>query len=238
MERTRHFTAGLAGSLLAFFLLPVLLVAAELPMETATCDLSFRPGGWRPADWLLVKSPRWSHVGEWRQEADHLANAVPADATDEAMLGPRAPETYSSMLWRTRLAGNFTVASTMSFDYRMAPLIVLTSAPGATADGQAEYREHWEVVLYDEGINVWHHEYKAGKPVWHLAAMTRHAFKPGVKYDLKVTLTRQAQGTMIDIACGDARLAYMEHDLPRTLLVGLTGCEGVNRFYDFRVTRP
>lgn len=232
------FRALLCATVLLSLFSCCLSAGETVKPEEATCDFTFKIGGWRPLDWMLVKSPRWSNTGEIRQESDYIANVTPAGASEEDMLSRRAPETYASMLWKTRLSGSFTVSSTMAFDYRMAPLIVLTAKTGTDANGYPEYREHWEVVLWDEGINIWHHEFKAGRPVWHRAAMIQHKFLAGEKYDLKVQVTRRDRGAELKVTCGDACLAYIEHDLPESLMVGLTGCEGVNRFYDFKVTRP
>ncbi len=35
--------------------------------------------------------------------------------------------------------------------------------------------------------------------------------------------------------CDGACFSYLEHDLPKKLYVGVTGCEGLNRFYDFNL---
>ena len=217
------------STLFLFLLLAGTLFAAQ---ET---KISFAQDAWNPQDWTLVKSPRWPNIGSWKQCADHIENAVPADATKQEMLGKRAPETYTSMLWNTPITGNFTVETKTDFNYRMAPLIVLTEAPGASADGYPEYREHWEVVLYDQGINVWHHECVNGRVQWHLAAMVQHTFLPDTVYTLSVSVKYKSTGPEMTVRCGDLTFAYTEHDLPKQLRVGITGCEGVNRFYDFTI---
>ena len=126
---------------------------------------SFARGAWDPNRWMLVKSPRWSHFGGWVQKDDCIENETPADAAAKDLLGKRAPETYTSMVLKRTFSGNVVVRSTMEFTDRMAPLIVLAPTLGKAAKGRPEYREHYEVVLYDGGINVWHHSkhYKGPK---------------------------------------------------------------------------
>lgn len=195
----------------------------------------FAPDEWRADDWQLVKSPRWPQRGTWVQEADAIRNATPPDATPEDMLGKRAGETYTSMVLKTPFEGNLTIAAEMSFDHRMAPLIVLAPELGQDADGYPEYREHWEIVLFDQGINIWHHTFADGKPAWRKAAYARFAVDPGKPHHLTVEIRQTRNGREISVRCGEQQFGYLEPNLPERLHVGLTGCEGVNRFQSFRV---
>lgn len=213
-----------------------LVMAGVLWCAADEIKVSFAEGAWQASDWKMVKSPRWPQIGSWKQEAGCIVNTVPQDATETEMLGKRAPETYTSMVWKDAVKGSFTVRSGMDFAFRMAPLLVLANGLGANADGYPEYREHWEIVLYDEGLNVWHHQYVDGKPKWHKAAMLKTTFKKDTRYDLEVRVERSARGPQIIVKCGDAEFGYLEHELPEELMVGITACEGVNRFYDFSLS--
>ena len=52
----------------------------------------------------------------------------------------------------------------MSFDHLMVPLIVIAPELGKSEDGKyPELRDHYEIVLFYQGINIWHHRYKDGK---------------------------------------------------------------------------
>ena len=210
------------------------LAANDAKRVKMSRGIVFAEGKWSRSEWTEVKSARWPDKGRWVQKGDHIENYVPADADEKQWQGPRAPETYASMLWNKKLKGSFTVSSTMDFDYRMAPLIVLAPSYGKNADGFPEYREHWEIIIYDEGINVWHHQ-NDGKPTWHLAAQLNCRFEPKKKYELKVQVRREKAGAQMIVTCGGMSFSYMEHDLPQELFTGITGCEGINRFYDFKV---
>ena len=229
MANNKHKSDSLEGDLKA-----TQLAVNDTGLVRTRKSIVFSDGKWDKGEWTEVKSARWSAIGRWLQKDDHIENAVPADANEKQWQGSRAPETYASMLWNTRLKGNFTVTSTMDFDYRMAPLIVLAPNYGKDANGFPEYREHWEIIIYDEGINVWHHQ-NDGKPTWHLAAQLNVKYEPKKKYELKVQVKREKAGAQIVVKCGGASFSYMEHDLPQELFAGITGCEGINRFYDFNV---
>lgn len=190
----------------------LLLFAIAICLPAAEFSCRFGRDGWSPEDWLMVKSPRWDYFGGWVQQDDHLLNAVPADATDAQLLeGKWAEQTYTSMLWRQKISGRkIEISANMSFDSRMAPLIVIAPELGADAQGRPEYREHWEIVLFDEGLNVWHHTYAEGKPAWVKAAYLKTTFCPGTKYALQVTITFPAKGPMLEVACDGHTIGYTE----------------------------
>jgi len=196
--------------------------------ETVT-SLAFDKAGWDASKWILVKSPRWDHFGTWVQETGHIRNTVPEGVSAEELLSKRAKETYSSMVYHDKVSGQVTIRATMAFDHRMAPLIVLAPELGKDARERPEYREHFEVVLFDEGVNVWHHTYRNGKPSWHKAAYARFPLKPNTPYTLLVRKTDRALHIEVD---GHV-FGYLDDSLPDTFYAGITGCEGVNRFYDF-----
>lgn len=204
------------------------LLALAAPARP-TVAVEFRRGAWNPKHFITVKSPRWAHRGRWVQEADHIRNAVPKDATPKELLGKRAGETYTSMVYREPVKGPFTARITTSFADRMAPLIVLASRLGKSADGGPEYRQHVEIVLYDQGVNVWRHFYKNGRPSWKKLAWMRLDLKPNVKHVLSV----RRKGALLTVRANDREFGVRVEDLPESLYVGLTGCEGVNRFHDF-----
>ena len=202
-------------------------------MPAAAYECSFKNGGWDSSEWLLVKSPRWEHFGGWTQKDDCIQNQTPPGASDDEMLGKAAPETYTSMVLKKRLSGDVAISSTMDFTYQMAPLIVVASDLGADKAGRPEYREHYEVVLFDKGLNVWKHMFVDGKPKYEKAAFLDAAFKPNTKYVLKVEIKETAAGRMMVASVGDKKVELVDNSIPRNYYVGVTGCEGVNHFYDF-----
>ena len=193
----------------------------------------FAAGAWDPEEWWLVRSPRWDREGEWVQERDHLRNRVPDRWSPEEMTEgePGAGETYVSMVYRRPLTRDFQVAARMSFDHRMAPLIVLAAEP-ARVESYREYRDHCEVVLYDEGVNVWTHGFSNQGPHWTLTASWRFPLAPMVEHQLKVNRVGPQLNLLVDNETFGCRAAA----LPETLYAGITACEGVNRFFDFSLT--
>lgn len=220
-----------------FYAVAIVLVCSVAVADNDVLSCSFNKGGWNPSEWVLVKSPRWEHFGEWVQAEDHIRNTVPSGCSDKGLQSKRAAETYTSMVCKRKLAGNtITVRVTMAFTYRMAPLIVLAPELGKDAKGRPEYREHFEIVLFDKGVNVWHHFYRDGKPSWKQAALARFTLKPNTPYELVVRKGGNRHGKFLEVSVAGHTFAYWDDSLPDACYVGITGCEGVNRFYKFSVS--
>ena len=190
----------------------------------------FVPDAWDERDWIQVKSPRWDHLGGWVQRANHIENRVPSDAAPVQMLGARAGETYSSMVLARPPVQDVCVRAVVSFDDRMAPLVVLAGPLATDCHDAPEYRQHIEIVLFDEGVNVWHHTWtEAGGPAWDKVAWWAFDLAPGTPHELVV----ERRGPNLSLVVGNRRCGCRLEGLPAVVHPGLTGCEGVNRFYEF-----
>jgi hypothetical protein len=196
----------------------------------------FGRGKWRREDWLMLKCPRFDQsVSSWIQNDDHIANPVPPGASSEELMGKFAPNTFVTMVLRQKYAGSASISSTMSFDHQMAPLILIAPEYALDAGGRPEYRNHWEIVIYNEGICVWQHFWNSGKCSWRLAAHCKCSFNPATRYRLNVDLGFYPSGKELKISCGENSFSFFADALPDSYFVGLTACEGVNRFYDFEI---
>ena len=209
------------------------LLAVTQAATAGTLSWRFTQGGWKPDEWILVKSPRMEHFGNWVQMEDHIQNEVPAGVSPEDMQGKRAPDTYTSMVYARPFAGDLSVSVNLAFSYRMAPLIVLAPELGRDAAGRPEYREHFEICVYNEGVNVWHHSFANGKPSYKKDAYAKFPLKPNTRYTLEVELKGKVMSVRID---GHA-FGYADESLPTERYLGVTGCEGLNSFYDMTVAQ-
>lgn len=213
----------------------VMLYLVAAAMGGQELDCSFAKGQWSPDAWILVKSPRSDHFGKWIQQDDHIENETPPGASPKEFLGKLAPQTYSSMVLKKKCTGTATISAEMAFSDRMAPLIVIAPELGEDAKGVPEYREHFEIIIFDEGVNVWHHFFADGKPSWRIAAYSRFSLAPNTRYTLTVRITHTAKGKKMSVTVGGHEMGYSDDSLPDSYHVGITGCEGINRFYRFKV---
>ncbi|MCP4645389.1 MAG: hypothetical protein GY851_33405 [bacterium] len=233
-----RFSSTLTGLLLAGSLAAAVRAEGAAPVAAKPVaipfECAFTEGGWNREDWVLVRRPDWDHKGDWIQRDDCIENETPDDATDDEMVSKRAKDTFTSMVLKEPVEGDVTVTSTMAFAHRMAPSIVLAAELGERGDGDKEYRGHFEVVLFDLGVNVWRHTRVDGKSKWEKRAYARFP----VQKDAKYTLTVTKKANQLIVAVDDFSFAYTDDTLPEACYVGITGAEGVNRFYDFGVKRP
>jgi hypothetical protein len=209
-------------------------------MAHGDVNVDFSRGKWDESQWIVVKSPRFDYCHGFTQRDGWIENICP-DLSPKEIYTKHHSAVYSGMVYKDKFKLGSTISSKMGFDYRMAPLIVIAPELGKSKDGKMEFREHWEVVLYDLGINVWHHYMTAdGKPAWHKAASLLlkpdNIYKPNLRHDLKVSISKSRKGHKeMFVTCGDYVLQYVDESLPDEFYAGILGCEGRNMFYDFSV---
>ncbi len=193
---------------------------------------SFAKEQWDESKWLKVRSPRWEESSHWIQCDDYIANHIPADLKPEDMqMGrDRTGETYISMLLKEPVKGNALFRTRCQFDDRMAPLLVFAK------ELTPVHKEHLEVVIYDKGINLWHHFWDGEKPSWKLVSFCDIDLAPGKAYDLTTQFIYCKKGTFMVMGCGDITFGCrIDENWPELYYAGFTACEGRNRFYDFEL---
>jgi len=215
------------------------IALAAVAADFVPVDVSFARGKWNSADFEYVKSWRWNFCNAFEQTDDGIVNLLAPEMSPLDVFKKRNAESYVAMLHKGTFPVGATVSSTMQWDYRMAPIIVLADTLGVSTNGVPELRNHWEVCLYDEGINVWYHFFENGKQKWYKAAdylcPKDRLFKANVKHELIVKTQNYNGHTRMIVTCGDVTFAYVDDKLPKTFRAGIIGCEGRNWFYDFKV---
>jgi len=206
----------------------VLLVAIQGRAETLF-STKFNKGGWNPEEWILAKSPELNHFGKWVQRDASIENETPADEAKKTSWA----ETFTTMVYKDKVGGDVTISSTMEFLDRYAPGIVLVQEIGSDKEGKPEYREFFEVCIYNEGVNIWQHFFKDGKWGHKKTAYENFTLKPNTHYRLEI----KKKGKEFSVAIDGHKFGYLEVSLPEEVYAGIEGCEGVNRFYDFAIDK-
>lgn len=189
----------------------VLLSAGEIDQMSS----SFNKNAWNPSDWIFVKRRDMAGRSEWLQKNDCIEN----------------DGNHTSMVYKKKFKGDMTVSSTTAFADRMAPAIVIVSKIGDSADGAKAFDEHVEIVIYDDGVNIWRLHTVGGKSLWEKTAFWKFKLVKNTLYKLEVT----KKGKELSIKVDGQTMGYVDSSLQDEYYVGITGCEGVNRFYDFAV---
>ena len=232
-----NFDEDTVGMKFGFSALLAILAVAYVPLVNAAAktEISFAPGAWSSNDWIVVKSPRCNYVHGFMQKEDGIENECP-DVSGEEIHQKHFNDVYSAMVLKDRVGVGQSVSSTMSFDWRMAPLIVLVENLDKSETEVPTLGDHWEVVLYAEGLNVWRHSTKDGKPFVYRTAYLKVPLNKGERYNLEVNVVKTSKGLKeIVVKCGGHQFGYVDNDLPDSFYAGIIGCEGRNRFYDFKI---
>ena len=175
---------------------------------------SFQRDKWTSSEWMFVKRRDMAGRSEWLQKADCIEN----------------DGNHTSMVYKKKFSGDVTVSATTAFMDRMAPAIVLVSKLG-DADGARVFDEHIEITMWDEGVNIWRLHTVDGKSLWEKTAFWKFKLTKNNMYKLEVT----KKGKELSVKVDSHIMGYIDSSLQEEYYVGITGCEGVNRFYDFAV---
>jgi hypothetical protein len=207
------------------------LFAADNALAKFSYTTSFAEGKWNQSDWFDMRSASSDIHGEWIQNKDHISNKVPDGEKLEDVIKENQNKLFISKLLNHKLSGTSEISSTMSWDKNYAPLIVIASAPESVQAGLPFSRNYIEVVIYEKGINIWQHFYKDGKQSYKKVAWIDCSFKAKKKYKLEVSVRAKE----LYVKVGNYNLGVNGMEIPENYYVGITACEGINRFYDFSV---
>ena len=182
--------------------------------------------GGLPGGFVCAASKAHPERPAFRLEGGALVNAKEK--------GPDGKEEYQYI---SAVAGEpvrlpVTLRVETSFDAYGAPLIVLAESLAALPDGRLEYGTHYEAVLFEDGINIWKidpDDSPRGIAVKKIG-QAREPVPAGERRTLTVRVTREGI-----VASTQGMEAVAVCPLPERMYVGLTACEGVNRFYAFEV---
>ena len=213
-------------TLCAFLMLNVVGVAM---CQEPLLSVSFARGAWDPSAWVLAKNPTVNHLGQWVQCDTYIENATPADPAKRSSL----EDTLTTMVYGKPFTGDCTVAATFRIGAGAAPGIILAQDWKPDAAGRPQYGEFFEAIIYERGINLWHHFAQDGKRTYELAAFYEFPLKPDTPY--KFTVHRK--GKTLEMTVDGHRTGVLIHSIADQLFLGVEGCEGVCQVSDFIVTR-
>lgn len=148
-------------------------------------------------------------------------------------VNPSHPEGYDnvSLLTKERFGVGSKASLTCSFEGLGCPEIILVEQVESCPDGALRYGACIEVVLYENGINVWRHFRTDGVCSWHKRLGIQYPVAAGEKHLLSVEVKEQMLCITLD---GQTNFLRVE-DLFESFHMGVTACEGIARLYEFSV---
>lgn len=185
--------------------------------------IQFEAGRWDENRLVYAYSRRFAETPVFLQETDCIRNAK-----NETF---RQGYDNVSLLTPEPVKPGVTVVTHCSFEHYGAPLILLAEAPEADAQGRLWMERYIEVVLYENGINVWKMYPENGEVRWKKLMSVEFPLEAGKVHSLSVTT--EADRLHIE-AAGRKMSLYMPEMYPQ-FHAGICACEGVNRFYDLTI---
>lgn len=172
---------------------------------------------------MTVYTFRFAETPPFIQEQDHIRSGV----------NPNHPEGFDniSLLTRDRYTSGVTVAARCGFEGTGCPEIILVETPEQCPDGAIRYGACFEIVLYENGINVWRHYREGGKCFWHQRLGVEYPVAGGQVHTLQVQVLEKE---LVIFLNGQKTILHTE-DIPEKFHIGLTACEGIARLYDLKI---
>jgi hypothetical protein len=168
------------------------------------------------------------------QEADCIANRIPDGCSAGDGLGPRGDEFYVSLMTKDKVKPGVKVAGRMSFYPEMAPVLSFCNEFRQRPDGGYAFDKQIEVVIYNEGINVWRHFGPEVEPNYVRICYANFEMFPDTIYNLEVEIKDAEMKVTVDnriIGCYVPELTEPFH-------TGILASEGLCRFYDLKIQHP
>ena len=162
------------------------------------------------------------------------------DGIENIALGDGKHYAYISAAYREKLTRGASISVDCSFVSYGAPLVTLANEIGSDRDGHPLYGDHYEIVVYEGGCNVWYvKKAPEGSPSPFTAENPLRLYFPikgGERVTLKVA-TGVRTGFLSVELCGH-RFEVPAPHLAEQFYVGFTACEGINRFYSAEISNP
>jgi hypothetical protein len=94
--------------------------------------------------------------------------------------------------------------------------------------GVVRYGEYMEVVLYQNGVNVWRMWMKEGKVTWKKLMGVEFPVTHGEIHQLSTEITSDR----LNIEADGRKMSLLIDPMYSSFYLGINACEGINRFYD------
>lgn len=144
---------------------------------------------------------------------------------------------HISLLTKERYGEGTTITLECAFIEFGAPLILLTDEL-VTVNNTQSYDRHFEVVAYEDGVNVWTIR-SAPERIDNRGMddklLYSHSF-PIAPLERIVIKTKLLKGK-IEVNVNGREFSLEIKNLPEKCHVGLTSCEGINHFYSLKIER-
>ena len=184
--------------------------------------IEFKKGNWENE--LVHAYPfRFSETPEFLQGEDYIVNK--ADPTREDGFD------YVSLMDKQSYPVGTKISTVCSFEKYGAPLITISDELYIDENGNYKYQNYYEVVLWEEGINVWRLEYVDGEVKVDLVVGVNMSLEENKNHSVTVEVADKR----LKIDINGKYIDLMTPKLPENVYLGITACENINKFYSMTI---
>lgn len=178
------------------------------------------------SEFFYCYSPQAKSNGIFYREDGCIKNAYNAEVGDYE---------YTTAMLSERLAVGTKIVAECDFERRGAPLIVIAECL-FDRNGARYYGEHFEVVAFEEGCNIWHNT-PSGEENPRKALITNKLHFESIPTPNKsrVRLSVEFCREELKIEMNGVAFSVRAEGMPGEFYLGITACEGINRFYSLAV---
>lgn len=183
----------------------------------------FRKDAWTMEGLVPAYSARFTATPQFLQREDCIENPPEATSNDGY--------SYISLVTKEKVEPSVKLTTHCSFEGVAAPLIVLAKDLYGE-NGVLRYNNYLEVVIWKNGLNVWDlWNQEDGTMKWHKVLGIETPLEEGAVHALTVEITEDR----FLITLNDMKINLLERRIYPAFHLGITGCEGVCRFYDLEI---
>ncbi len=183
--------------------------------------INFTKGNWEDS-LIYGYTYRWDVTPKVIQEEDCVVNAVNKEFE-------QGFENISLMTKEKYSAGT-RITTTCSYEKAAAPLFVIADRY-YEEDGLFRYGDYLEVVLYENGINVWRMYLKDRTVTYDLLMSNEFHVSESERHTFSVEMLEDA----IRIEMEGRKMLLRIDNMYKDFHVGVNMCEGICKFYDFTI---
>lgn len=178
-------------------------------------------------DFVYVTSP----IAQINTEFDEEENCLLNRANPDIKVGAKFD--YISVVNKNKVSSNTAISAVCSFEDYGAPALVF-SDDIVDVNGVKTYGVHYEIVGYYEGINVWY-LYPTGDRENPLKYEMIASWKVPIGCNEKFTISAKIVGKDIYVYYNNKEYKVSHQSVPNEFYVGFTACEGIDRFFSFKI---
>jgi len=136
-----------------------------------------------------------------------------------------------SLLTKESYGAGTRVSTHSMFEARGCTEIIFVPHVESCPDGTKRYGACFEIVIYNNGVNVWRHYYDEGKCSWHKRLGLEFPLAEGTVHSLRA----EVQPHYLVFELNGRKTILRADDFPERFHVGVSCCEGVARVFDMSI---